>query len=254
MSVEEAFKAQFTVEGGAIGAANRALGNTAKSSAYPELSLLAQTVLEAGPLTAELLGQAIELVGEAMCSSLDAPKDKAEEIFVQVLMQQPLPLACLALLVMESYSDGESYPLGPLAAINIYVVLQDKVKKKYVQRALDGHGEEIFKLPEWCQIAVWADFGTAVKNSIKAQLPRPKKKPTFKSEFTAAMRISRREGMALLDFIESVRAGSLEHLSIEDGPRGVNGYMISADAVNDGEPTHKSHHTLNDWFKSAGKG
>ncbi len=83
-------------------------------------------------------------------------------------------------------------------------------------------------------------------NRAAASNPRPKKKPTLKSEFQAAMAKVKREGLTLGEFIESAKAGSIDGIELGDHESGR--YVIDAAAV-DGDPEKKAHETLKSWWK-----
>lgn len=90
-------------------------------------------------------------------------------------------------------------------------------------------------------------------NANAAKMPRPKNKPTIRSEFLREMKSARNRGEQLDDFIDAVKAGSIEGLELTDHPNLPGQYLVSADAV-EAYGVKKSHETLKDWWKAAGKG
>ncbi len=101
------------------------------------------------------------------------------------------------------------------------------------------------------------------KSDIAKNL-RPRKKPTIRGVFIAAMKPARRDGLTLSRFIESVKARSVDDLQLRDGPKGSAKYLLSAEEVpwkddgdgdGDGDKWEKvGLQTLRDWWKAAAKG
>lgn len=69
-------------------------------------------------------------------------------------------------------------------------------------------------------------------NTSRARKKRPKKKPTYKTEFIAAMTQWRKDDGLLKDFIDAAENGSIEGLSItSDTAKGSGRYVISSGEV-----------------------
>lgn len=94
--------------------------------------------------------------------------------------------------------------------------------------------------------SVEAAMAKSSSQSEAASNPRPKKKPTLKSEFQAAMAKAKREGLTLGEFIESAKEGSIDGIELSEHESGR--YVIDAAAV-DGDKEKKAHETLKSWWK-----
>ena len=102
-----------------------------------------------------------------------------------------------------------------------------------------------------------ADLGRAhqLAQQAKARKPRPKRKPTVRTETIAAMASARRDGMEFQDFLDSAQAGSASGISVSRlDRRGVERFLVIADAVTDRDGEQEvSAGTLRDWWGKAGK-
>lgn len=88
--------------------------------------------------------------------------------------------------------------------------------------------------------------------SARASKSRPKKHPTHRSETIAAMRLSRREGRTLREFLDGAMSGSNDVGIQLAASKGVEKYIIDAEAVATDCP-HVSFSTLERWWKEAGE-
>jgi hypothetical protein len=88
--------------------------------------------------------------------------------------------------------------------------------------------------------------------SDHASKPRPKKKPTHKSEVIAAMRTWRADRhTTLADFLHAAEVSSIPGVSIKLAPLGdVNTYIIDCENVGD-DPKAVRYRTLEHWWEEA---
>lgn len=97
-----------------------------------------------------------------------------------------------------------------------------------------------------------AEWKRQQDQSIRAKVPRQKKRPTARSVTIAAMRKARKDGQTLGQFLASAEAGSVEGLEITPANlRGVVRFQIEAEELKEGKTV--AYSTLEEWFTEAGK-
>lgn len=97
-----------------------------------------------------------------------------------------------------------------------------------------------------------AEWKRQQDQSIRAKVPRQKKRPTARSVTIAAMRKARKDGQTLGQFLASAEAGSVEALEIKPANLwGVERFELEAEELSKSETVSRS--TLEEWFTESGK-
>lgn len=243
----------YVAGGGMHGLAAQSLYEllTTVSEGHP-LANVAALMCATAPPSPDTWAQVLEVAGEIF-STAHKPEQPASET-LERLQRHPPHLLTLTLILLAG-SVGTIDPPLPVtlsAPLCDYLnrlqfrQLADQLRNDGYAKGLDGLAPEAIGF-------VYILAEKSARQSDNAKKGRPRKKPTLRSEFIAAMKIARSQEMILSVFIESVRAGSVDGLELNAGPEGSSRYKLNADAVS-GDAVMVSPQTLKGWWNAAGKG
>lgn len=235
----------YHAAGGMQGLAARELYEVL-GTAGPEhpLGIAGIVMQESGPPTTETWFQVVEVLRELFPAVVDAP-----ETVEKVLSKHPPQLGLLACALWRN-AEAPELPDGLRHALSW--ALNSLQRRRLADQVLSGNDVETESLDRLTARHIYADAGERQSQIDAAKKPRPRKKPTLRSEFIAEMKRARFGGMTIDDFIASVMVGSVMGLELKDGPEGSNRYELFADEVG-GDATNKSRGTLKSWWKEAGR-
>ena len=236
----------YHAAGGMQGLAARELYEVL-GTAGPEhpLGIAGIVMQESGPPTTETWFQVVEVLRELFPAVVDAP-----ETVEKVLSKHPPQLGLLACALMF---NAEAPELTDGLRHALWWELNSLQRRRLADQVLSGNDVETESLDRLTARHIYADVEGRQLQIDAAKKPRPRKKPNLKSEFIAAMRQIRLEGMTLPVFIESVTAGSVQGLELKAGPQGSSRYELNADAIPGDAGIMVSPQTLRGWWKEAGR-
>lgn len=245
---------EYLAAGGMHGMAAQSLYEllTTASEGHP-LAEVAALMRATAPPSLDTWAQALEVAGEIFSSTADKPEPLASEAFEHLQRQHPPHLLALALILLADFEGMIDPPLPDTLRGPLWAHLNALQGRRLTDQMLAGGAPDLSGLETEAIGAVYMMLASRASQSAAAKSPKPRKKPTLRGEFIAAMKRARREDSTLPDFIDSVRAGSVDGgLELKDGPQGSGRYLLDAEAVD--EPQKVAMQTLKDWWKAAGKG
>jgi hypothetical protein len=254
---------EYLAAGGMHGMAAQSLCEllSTVSDGHP-LANVAALMRATAPPSLETWAQALEVAGE-MFSIAHNPEPLASEA-LERLQQHPPHLLSLALILLADFEGRIDPPLPDILRGSLRVHLNALRCVQLVEQVISGNDSEVEELDRHVSRYIYMMAERRLMKSDAAKQPRPRNRPKktlkydpkLRAAFIEAMTRARREGRTLSEFIDSVRARSVDDLELQDGPEGSGRYLLEADASagNREKLQVVAIQTLRDWWKAAGRG